>query len=79
MLFEFFGHVFANIIHEYGGDLSVTEVGWCDGKNEDSTFNLLRENHFLHFVLGGELEYDGTRISRAGITRELLNTMQSPG
>ncbi len=67
MLFEFFGHVFANIIHEYSGDLSVTEVGWCDGKNEDSTFNLLRENHFLHFVLGGELEYDGTRISRGGV------------
>lgn len=40
MLFEFFGHVFANIIHEYGGDLSVTEVGWCDGKNEDSTFKI---------------------------------------
>lgn len=67
MLFEFFGHVFANIIHEYSDRLSVTEIGYCRGKNEDSTLKLLRENHFLHIVLDGTVEYDGRRLGRGGV------------
>lgn len=67
LLFEFTGHVFANIIHEYSDRLSVTEIGYCRGKNADSTLNLLRENHFLHIVLDGTVEYDGRRLGRGGV------------
>lgn len=67
MLFEFSRHVFANVIHEMDAGLSVTEIGWCRGHYEDRTMNILRENHFLHFVVDGVLDFDGTLIGRGGV------------
>lgn len=67
MLFEFKGHVFANILHEYDDRLNVTEIGHCRGTHDDSTFHLLRENHFLHIVVDGTMIYDGTEVKRGGV------------
>lgn len=67
MLFEFSRHVFANVIHEMSDKLSVTEIGWCRGHYEDRTMNILRENHFLHFVVDGVLDFDGTLVRRGGV------------
>lgn len=67
LLFEFTGHVFANILHEYDDRLNVTEIGHCRGTNEDSTLCLLRENHFLHIVVDGTLEFNGMRMGRGGV------------
>ncbi len=67
MLFEFSRHVFANVIHELNDKLNVTEIGWCRGHYEDRTMNLLRENHFLHFVVDGVLDFNGMRLERGGV------------
>lgn len=67
MLFRFKSHVFSNIIHEYNGRLSVTEIGHCRGTAEDSSRRLLRENHFLHFVVDGTVEFNDVRLTRGGV------------
>ena len=67
MLFRFQSHVFSNIIHEYNGRLNVTEIGHCRGTAEDSSRRLLRENHFLHFVVDGTVEFNGVCLTRGGV------------
>lgn len=67
MLLECPNHVFANIIHEYNDELNVTEIGYCRGKNEDSTYKLLRENHFLHIVIRGEGLFNKSRVVRGEV------------
>lgn len=67
MLFGFQRHVFSNIIHDYDGRLSVTEIGHCRGTPEDTSRRLLRENHFLHFVVDGTVEFNGSRLTRGGV------------
>lgn len=67
MLLEFPNHVFANIIHEYNDELNVTEIGYCRGKRENSVFNMLRENHFLHIVIRGEGLFNKSRVVRGEV------------
>ncbi len=67
MLLECPNHVFANIIHEYNDELNVTEIGYSHGKSEDSTFNLIRENHFMHIVIRGEGLFNKTRVVRGEV------------
>lgn len=67
LLFEFTGHVFANILHEYDDRLNVTEIGHCRATHDNNIFCLLRENHFLHIVVDGTIEYDGIRLGRGEV------------